>query len=263
MPVLRPAALLSASGHGAFHRQGTFRAPSPFPHGRGLRSPALRNALRRHSIFRAPRALSARLFRRGIPRSPVFPPCPAMASGCALPGICASFEKGLCSRSRAFPPGHTSHCRGSAAPTMRPAAPHHDTLCRFCGLPLCFPHQGMGLFTGKARSAHLHPELSRTAEGCTPPALRNALRKHSIFRAPRALSARLFRRGIPRSPVFPPCPAMAYGCALPGICASFEKGLYAAPFPCPKTAPQPANRSAATPAAQRRFDNMPYLPVSG
>ena len=38
-PVLRPAALLSASGHGAFHRHRTFRAPSPFPHGRGLRSP--------------------------------------------------------------------------------------------------------------------------------------------------------------------------------------------------------------------------------
>lgn len=121
-----------------------------------------------------------------------------------------------------------------------------------------------------ARNAHripqqigARPELSRTAEGCAPPALRNALRKHSIFRAPRALSTRLFRRGIPRSPVFPPCPAMASGCALPGICASFEKGLYAAPFPCPKTAPQPANRSAATPAAQRRFDNMPYLPVSG
>ena len=158
---------------------------------------------------------------------------------------------------------------------MRPAALRASAAPRNCpaGLRIMTPYAGSAAcrsaFRIRAWGFSPAPHVPRTfalsarPRAALPPPSGTPSEKHSIFRAPRALSARLFRRGIPRSPVFPPCPAMASGCALPGICASFEKGLYAAPFPCPKTAPQPANRSAATPAAQRRFDNMPYLPVSG
>ena len=129
---------------------------APFPHGfSAAASPALR-----YSRLAPP-------WHPAVPSREYFPlPRPAVLR------LCGSHHA----------PCGSARFRG---PTQLPGrASHHDTLCRFCGLPLCFPHQGMGLFTGKARSAHLRP--FRTAFPPRHPPLSGipALPRHGIRLCP-------------------------------------------------------------------------------